>query len=386
MVSQLQLVADRFALDGEVESIVPLGEGHINATFTAATGGDVRRRYVLQRINRTIFPDPVAVIRNVERVTEHLRAKVLEEGGNPDREVLCLIRTVEGGAFHRDAEGEVWRCYAMIEGASAHSALGKPAQAKTVARSFGRFLRRLSDYPPDRLEITLPRFHDTSHHFQTLRDAAEADPLDRLSEAGAELAFIEERDDAISAWTALLSSGKLPRRVVHNDTKVDNVMVDDSSKRGVCVIDLDTVMPGSPLTDIGDLVRSALTGPETIGQSFRPAIFRAAIRGYLSEAGALLDESEIDRAVLATRLVTLELGIRFLVDYVIGDRWFPISRPGENLRRCRVQLELVRWIEGRAHELTGIVRRAAVRSRRARRGSTTIDALRFRIDGGRART
>jgi len=257
-VSQLRLVAERFALDGKIESIVPLGEGHINATFTVTTGsGGTRRRYVLQRINRGVFPDPEAVIRNVERVTGHVRSKVLDEGGDPDREVLRLLRTVDGGAFHRDVEGEVWRCCAMIEGASAHTALAEPARVRAVAGAFGRFLRRLSDYPADRLEITLPGFHDTGYHLRTLRDAVGADPFDRLFEVGEELAFIEEREDAVSAWTDLLSSGELPRRVVHNDTKVNNVLIDDDSRRGICVIDLDTVMAGSAVTDVGDLARSA---------------------------------------------------------------------------------------------------------------------------------
>jgi Ser/Thr protein kinase RdoA (MazF antagonist) len=388
-VSQARAIAERFATDGRVLSVDPHGEGHINATYvvTAGTRGGTSRRYVLQRINRRIFRDPEAVVRNVERVTKRLRSKAVEEGGDPEREVLRLVPSANGDApFVRDDEGEVWRCFAMIERASSHSVLARPKQARTVGSTFGRFLRRLSDHPPHELEITLPGLHDTAGHLRALRDVVGDDPFGRAIEVQEELGFVEARCRPIEAWTDLLSSEDAPTRAIHNDTKVSNVLIDEDTGRGVCVIDLDTVMPGCALVDVGDFARSVLTGPEDVGRDVDLALFDAAIRGYLGGAMGLLDEAEVENIVPATRMIALELGIRFLADHIAGDRWFPVGRPGENLARCRVQLGLVRAIEEREDGMARIVRRAVARSRRwRRRRSTTGDALRFRIDGGRTR-
>jgi Ser/Thr protein kinase RdoA (MazF antagonist) len=384
--SHPRAVAERFALDGRVLSVSPLGEGHINATYVVATEwvGAPGRRYVLQRINRAVFRDPEAVIRNVERVIGHLGSKVREEGGNPEREVLKLIPTLGGDAFLRDSEGEIWRCYAMIEGATARSTLAVPDQAYSVAKAFGRFLRCLSDFPPHELEITIPGFHDTALHLEALRDVVHRDPNSRVKEARDEFAFIEHRQDIIGSWADLLSSGELPTRAIHNDTKINNVLVDDGTGCGICVIDLDTVMPGSALVDIGDCARSALTRIETGGQDSE--VFGAVVGGYLSEIGALLPEVEIEQIMEATRLLALELGIRFLADFIAGDRRFPVVQPTKNLSRCRGQLNIVRGIEEREAEMQEVVRRAAIRGHGRRSGSTTVDALRFRIDEGRTRT
>lgn len=370
-------VVERFALGGRVLSAAPLGEGHINATYLIATESEcgTGRRYVLQRINRAVFRDPKSVIRNVKRVIAHLGSKVREEGGNPEREVLNLIPTQEGAAFLCDAEGEVWRCYAMIEGATARSTLTGPDQAFTVAKAFGRFLRQASDFPADALAVTIPGFHDASRHMQALHHSVRDDPLDRASGTLEEFEFIEEHRGLIETWAGLRSSEDVPTRVVHNDTKIDNVLVDDDSGLGICIIDLDTVMPGTALVDVGDCARSALTGPEDIGRPLDLAIFDAVIRGYLDEAGGLLTDAEIEHTVFATRLIALELGIRFLADHIAGDRWFPVADPSENLDRCRAQLDLVRGIEGNEDEMVGIVRRASRSRRRRRRGPRTTDGL-----------
>jgi len=382
-------IAERFEVGGPVLSVDRHGEGHINATYvvTAGSEGGARRRSVLQRINRRVFRDPEAVIRNVERVTAHLRSKANEEGGNPEREVLRLVRTADGAApLVRDGDGEVWRCYAMIERAAAHSTMTNPKQARTVATAFGRFLRRLFDFPLQELEITLPGLHDTVAHLTALRDVARDDPLGRASEVQEELALVEARRRPIETWTDLLSSDGVPTRAIHSDTKVSNVLIDEDTGRGVCVIDLDTVMPGPTLVDVGDFTRSVLTGQEGVGRGVDLALFDAAVRGYLGEAGWLLTETEVENVVPATRMIALELGIRFLADHVAGDRWFPVGSPGENLARGRVQLDLARRIEEREDEMDTIVRRAVARSRRPRRRRpTTGDALRYRIDGGRTR-
>jgi len=379
--SRSRSVAERFAVGGRIVSVAPLGDGHINATYEVRTASDHGRRYVLQRINRGVFRDPGAVIRNAERVIRHIEGKVREEGRDPEREVLQLIPTLDGGAFLRDGEGEIWRCYAMIEGATAHSTLAGPDRAYTVARAFGRFLRWLADFPPHELEITLPGFHDTPGHLRALREATRSDRRDRLGEVGDELAFAEDRREAIVARAARLSAGGLPVRAIHNDTKISNVLVDDGTGRGICVIDLDTVMPGSAVVDIADCARSALTRVERPGRD--PEVFAAVVRGYLAEIGGLLSEAEVELIVEGTWTIALELGIRFLTDFIVGDRWFPVAYPTENLNRCRGQLRVVQRIEKNEAEWGEIVRRAASRGP-MRRGPTT-DALRFRVDGGRTR-
>jgi len=351
--------AERFALGGRIVSVAPLGEGHINATYAVVAGGAAeRRRYVLQRMNRTVFLDPETVIRNAERVAAHVAARVRDEGGDPEREALSYVPTRDGESFLRDAEGEVWRCSRRIEGASVPTALTGPSQAYAVAETFGRFLHRLADFPPGELEVGLPGFHEADGYLRALRDVAGRDPLHRAAGAGREIAFIEGRSGDIEAWAALLASGELPRRTIHGDTKINNVLLDDETGRGVCAIDLDTVMAGSPLIDIGDCSRSTLAWPEDIEKEVDLRLFGAVVRGFANEAGSLLGAAEVERIVEATRALALELAARFLADFLAGDRWFPVARPGVNLARCRVQIELVRGIEARRREMEKIVRRA----------------------------
>jgi hypothetical protein len=379
-------VAKRFALGERVLSVEPHGDGHINATYvvTAVAESGPRRRYVLQRINRGVFHDPEAVVRNTSRVIEHLTARLREEGGDPEREVLRLVCTIDGGASLCDAEGEVWRCYEMIERATARSTLAGPEQAYTVAKAFGRFLRWMSDFPSRELEITIPGFHDPVRHLRALQTAVRADPLDRKSEAGDEIAFIEGREDVILDWGNRQLSGEMPLRAVHNDTKINNVLIDEETGCGICVIDLDTVMPGSAVVDIGDCVRSALTRIDDT--AWRPEVFAGVVRGYLSEIGALLTGVEIESVVAASRAVALELGTRFLSDFITGDHWFPAASPSENLDRCRGQLDVVRWIEEEEVALQETVRHAAVCCEQIlQRGSGPKDLIRFRLDGGRTR-
>lgn len=368
--------AECFALGGRVRSIGRFGDGHINATYVVAAVSEdgSERRCVLQRINRAVFRDPEAVIRNVERVIAHVGSKLRDERRDPHREALRLVPTLSGSVSHRDDKGELWRCYAMIEQAAARSVLAGAGQAYTIAKAFGRFLRWLSDFPPDALETVIRGFHDTARHLRILEDAVRRAPRRREREVGDEFSFIEDRRRGVREWTDRLSSGELPTRTVHNDTKINNVLIDEETGRGICVIDLDTVMPGAAVVDIGDCARSALTRVENPGRD--PEIFAAVVRGFLSEIGDLLGEAEIEQIVEATRISALELGIRFLSDFLVGDRWFPAPRPDENLDRCREQLQIVRRIEDSATEMAEVVRRMQ------QRGSTTADVLRSRTDEG----
>ena len=389
MAGGAKRVAERFATGGAVKSVARLGEGHIHATYevVVARDGGTAYRFVLQRINRAVFGDPSAVVRNVERVIEHLRSRTAEEGGKPEREVLTLVPARDDAMFVRDEEGEIWRCYEWIERAAARSTVAGPSQARTVARTFGRFLRRMSDFPAHTLEITIAGFHDVTAHLRQLENVVREDPCARAAKAEKERAFIECREDGIAAWMELLACDQVSMRPVHNDTKVSNVLIDQETGEGICVIDLDTVMPGFALVDVGDCIRSAMTGPEAVGRAVDLSLFEAVVRGFLDEAGDLLSAAEVGHIVEATRSIALELGIRFLSDFIAGDRWFPVSTAVENLDRCRAQLELVRGIEEREDGMAGIVCRAAERSRRSRiRGLASADAIRFGIDGGRGYT
>jgi Ser/Thr protein kinase RdoA (MazF antagonist) len=356
----LRQVVARFALAGAVESIDPHGAGHINDTYeiTARSRGGVTRRFILQRINRNVFFDPEAVMHNIEQVIDHLAVKVREEGGEADREIPALVPADDGRSFVRDAESGVWRCFARIEGATAHATVVDPARVRTVAATFGRFLRRMADFPADRLEVSIPEFHDARAVLRSFRDTVHLDSLGRAGAAAAECRFVEAQADLMAEWGEWIASVRTPTQAVHNDTKVNNVLIDDESGNGLCVIDLDTVMAGSRLVDIGDCARSVLTGLETTGQPLDLRLFEAVVRGFAEEVGGLLSDEEVERIALATRAIALELGTRFLSDYLAGDRWFPASGPAENLERSRVQFDLVRDIGLHEVEMKEIVRGA----------------------------
>ena len=355
-----QDIAARFALGGEVTSVVRHGSGHIHQTHEVEvrTGEGATRRFILQRIHRGVFPDPEAVIRNAERVIEHLRQRVREEGGDPDREVPALVRSTAGRGFVRDAQGALWRCYVRIEGATAHAtAVGEPARVQSIAEAFGRFLQRMDDVPPNRMEEVLPRFHDGVGVLRTFREAAHRDSCGRARDLAAERRFVEERAALTSMWAGVSASGRIRRRIVHNDTKLDNVLIDDATGRGLCVIDLDTVMGGFAVVDMADCARSALTGPEDVGGAFDLRQFRAVVEGFAKGMGETLPAIDLDLVVAATRAIALELGTRILTDHLLGDRWFAVSYPEQNLKRARVQFELVGAIEQHAVEMEDLVRR-----------------------------
>lgn len=339
-------VAQQFQMDGEFSSAAPFGSGHINDTFCAAFQRDgAQTRCLLQRINHDIFKNPDALMENVRRVTEHLRQKSarLPDAG---RRVLTLIPTRDGTAFHRDAAGNCWRAFVFIEGSRSFDAVESPAQAWQAAKAFGEFQKQLADLPAPRLHDTIPDFHHTPKRFAALEQAIAADIARRVKLAKAEIEFALSRK---SLCRVLLDAG-LPERVTHNDTKLNNVLLDDLTGEGICVIDLDTVMPGLAAYDFGDLVRSA-TCPasederDLSGVKMHFPLFEAVTRGYLSAAGEFLTQDEKKLLPFAGQLITFETGLRFLTDYLSGDTYFKVHRAGQNLDRCRRQFKLVESIE-----------------------------------------
>jgi Ser/Thr protein kinase RdoA (MazF antagonist) len=353
----LKNIVERFRVGGEVTSVEPLGSGHIHDTYasTVLTAAGTAR-FVHQRINRSVFPSPERLQENVVRVTSHLRRKIAAEGGDPERETLTVVPTRDGGNLHEDSLGESWRTFRFVENARTLDVPGSPKHAYEIAAAFGRFLRRVADLPGPRLHETIPGFGDTRARIDAFREALEADRLGRAAAVGAEVEFVRAREGLAAVLPTLLEQRLVPERIVHHDTKVDNVLIDEDTGRGICVIDLDTVMPGSVLHDFGDMVRLGATRAAEDEKdlslvSVDEELFEGLVRGYMDEAGPVLTAGEIEHLVEAARITAFVVGVRFLTDHLAGDTYFRILREGHNLDRCRVQFALVRDLEEKADRL-----------------------------------
>jgi Ser/Thr protein kinase RdoA (MazF antagonist) len=348
--------ASKFEFSGEIRGLTPHGGGHINDTFLVtceAQGAPVR--YILQHINRHVFRDPVAVMQNVERVTTHLAAQA---AGQPDgaRRALQLVPARDGRNWHVDAQGETWRAYRFIENARTYETATSAEQAFQAARAFGHFQQQLSSLPPPRLHETIPDFHNTPKRFAALEQAIAADVAGRAALAKPEIEFARSRQSI----TGILLDAGLPERITHNDTKFNNVLLDDKTGEAVCVIDLDTVMPGLALYDFGDMVRTttspAAEDEKDLSQvTMQFPMFEALVRGYLESAGAFLTAAERKFLAFSGKLITFEIGIRFLTDYLAGDTYFKVHREGHNLDRCRTQFRLVESIERQEEKMNRLV-------------------------------
>jgi len=345
-----------FSLPGECLSVTPYGNGHINDTYRVACheNGGVRR-YILQRINRNVFKNPAALMENIERVTGHLAARVsgLDDAG---RRVLSLVPTREGRNWHIDSDDNYWRAYSFIDRASTYDAVESADQAFQAARAFGMFQNHLADLPAPRLNDTIPDFHHTPKRFAALEAAIAADSANRAQDARAEIEFALAHKPIASV---LLNAG-LPERVTHNDTKFNNVMLDDATGEGICVIDLDTVMPGLALYDFGDMVRTttspALEDEQDLSKvNLQFPMFEALVRGYIETAGGFLTKAETNLLAFSGKLITLELGLRFLTDHLSGDTYFKVHREGHNLDRCRTQFKLIESIEQQEDAMNRLV-------------------------------
>jgi hypothetical protein len=342
----LRAVTRQFPLRGEFISAAPYGSGHINDTYCVVFDqGGTRVRYIIQRINHHIFKNPPALMENIQRVTTHLAKKCAGQS-DPSRRVLTLIPTQDGQAYYRDAQGDHWRVYIFIEKARTFDAVESPRQAFEAAKAFGQFQKLLADLPAPRLHDTIPDFHHTPKRFAALEKAIATDVANRAKEAKPEIEFALRHQQA----TRILLDANLPERVTHNDTKFNNVMLDDAKGEGICVIDLDTVMPGLALYDFGDMVRTT-TSPAKEDErdlskvTMQFPMFEALARGYLAAAEEFFTPSEKRLLPFAGALITLEIGIRFLTDFLAGDTYFKVHREGHNLDRCRTQFKLVESIE-----------------------------------------
>ena len=364
MAHDLRQVSGQFDIPGEYLGGGPYGTGHINDTYAVRfEEGGREARYILQRINHEIFKDVPRLMENIQRVVEHVRAKLTAAGGHdPDRETLTIIPARDGGPYYRSPAGNYWRAYIFIEGAQTYDYVESTAQAREAAKAFGRFQLHLMDLPPPRLHDTIPAFHHTPRRFAALEEAIEADVANRAALAKEEIEFALAHKPMTSRLIDLLEAGVLPERVTHNDTKINNVMLDDETGEGVCVIDLDTVMPGLVLYDFGDEIRTttctAAEDEKDLSRiQFRTDLFEALVEGYLGSAGDFLVPAEVDQLAFSGRLITFEIGIRFLADFLAGDVYFKTHRPEHNLDRTRTQFALVRAMEDLTDEMEAVVRR-----------------------------
>ncbi len=347
-----------FGLPADAEA-VPVAGGHINRTF-AVEGPE--GRFAIQRINRYVFPSPSDIMENTTAVTEFIRDKLKENGEDPDRGVLTVCRTINGEDHFVDRDGEYWRCTVYISGATAHETPDSLNMLQEAGYAFGNFQKMLSDYPADTLHEIIPKFHDTPDRFRQLAEAVEKDAEGRKDTVSAELEFAFARKEKCGLLTELLEKGELPLRVTHNDTKMSNVLIDDATGKAVCVIDLDTVMPGLTAFDFGDSIRAgAATAAEDETDlsivHFDLDRFEAYTRGFLSAAGQSLTEKELDTLPDGAILMTFEVGIRFLADHLNGDVYFHIDRPNHNLDRARNQFKLVEEMEAKRAEMGKIIRK-----------------------------
>ncbi len=340
--------------------VAPMDGGHINDTYRVRTEAG---EFVLQRINHFVFPSPEDVMENISGVTAFLQEKIAAEGGDVDRETLSVRKTVDGKAGLWSG-GNYWRCTTFIGGASSHEVASGPEMLKEAGYAFGRFQRLLADYPADTLHEIIADFHNTPVRFEQLRQAIEKDAAGRLQEVAAEVAFAREREEACGLLMRMLAAGELPLRVTHNDTKMSNILMDDATGKAVCVIDLDTVMPGLTAFDFGDSIRAGATTAAEDETNldivhFDLNRFAAFAEGFLSAAGGALTENELNTLPDGAILMTFEVGIRFLADYLNGDVYFRVAKPSHNLDRARNQFKLVQEMEAKRAEMGAIIAKFA---------------------------
>lgn len=355
-----------FRYDGVLVDERPYGSGHINDTFllTFDISGMGTIRVILQRMNDSIFKEPEKLMENVLGVTSYLRKIIIENGGDPERETLNVIRTVANRPYFVDSEGGYWRSYKFIEGATCYDQVESPEDFYQSAVSFGNFQRLLAEYPAETLHETIEGFHDTKARFETFKKAVEADVCGRAASVQKEIQFVLDHEDVANVFGDMLAKGEIPLRVTHNDTKLNNIMIDDKTRKGICVIDLDTVMPGLAMNDFGDSIRfGASTAAEDEQDLSKVScdmdLFDIYAKGFIEGCGGKLTDKEIELLPMGAKVMTFECGMRFLTDYLEGDHYFKIHREGHNLDRCRTQFKLVEDMEAKWDTMQEIIKKYA---------------------------
>jgi hypothetical protein len=377
---QLQEISKQFQIYGEILHAETFKIGHINETYSATYDqGGMRVRYIHQKINKNVFKNPPAVMKNVMRVTTHIRRRLeTQDARDITRRSLNVIPTRDGQSFYRSREGEYWRTFVFVEGVQTFEAVQSPEQALQAGRAFGEFQSLLVDLPGGRLTETIPNFHHTRRRFSALQQAIQKDRYNRAKEARQEIQFALHHEEIVDVILDAMAKRRIPERITHNDTKFNNVMLDTLTGEAKCVVDLDTVMPGCALYDFGDMVRTT-TSPTLEDEKdlskvkMHMPIFKQLAEGYLSTAGSFLTKAEKALLAFSGKLITFEIGIRFLTDFLSGDTYFRIHRPDHNLDRCRTQFKLVESIEQQEEAMqkfvNGLDGGTHISDRRAKGGS-----------------
>ncbi len=350
----IQEVLSHFDMEYEAS---PYGNGHINDTYLISPN-----QYILQRINTNIFKDPEGLMDNVYKVTEHLKDVIASEGGDPERETLTVIKTKDGKNLYTHDENNSFRVYKFVDNTVTIETPEKAEEMYKAAKGFAKFQKRLASFPADTLIETIKDFHDTPKRFENLKKAISEDKMGRAESVKEEIDFALSKEGWIGLVTEGLADGSIPLRVTHNDTKINNILFDEKTLEAICVIDLDTVMPGSMLYDFGDALRiGAATAPEDETDlskvDFNIDFFEAFTKGFAEEMGTSLTKREIELLALSSKLMTYECGIRFLTDYLEGDTYFKIHRPTHNLDRARTQFKIVKSIDEKLDDMEKIVKK-----------------------------
>ena len=357
-------VADAFCIEGKFVGAVPHGHGHINDTFAACFIEDCgnSHKVIFQRINQNVFKEPVRLMDNIEKVTSHLRKKIISEGGDPLRETLNLIPSFDGINYFISDENEFWRAYDFIENACSFQVVENPEHLYNAGIAFGRFQKLLADFPPEQLYETIPDFHNTAKRFTYFVKVIEKKKMNRAAGVSDEIKFVMDRADDARKLIMLKNEGLLPIRVTHNDTKFNNVMIDVNTGKAVCVIDLDTVMPGLVAYDFGDAIRSGTNPAEEDEKDLSKVrmdleLYEQFSRGFLESGQGFLNKFEIEYLPFGAKVMTFECGMRFLTDYLEGDKYFKIHREGHNLDRARTQFKMVEDMEQKSEVMAKIIRK-----------------------------
>lgn len=367
MEDKLREIASNFALEGPIAAIDSLGEGFINDTFIVRTEGG-SPDYILQRKNKTVFPDVPAMMDNIRRVTEHIRRGVIAAGGDPQREVMTVVPAKDGRLYHIDAGGEYWAVSVFIDNTTAYNKADSPELARKGGEGIGKFQAQLADFTQPLAE-TIKGFHNIRHRFVQWDEALARDAAGRKKQLEEEIGWIESRRAEMLAFWSKVEDGTIPTRVTHNDTKINNILFDKQGEV-LCAIDLDTVMASPSLNDFGDAIRSYTnTGDEDDRDLSRVGIslemFGAYADGYLSQRAAQLTDSEIDHLAFSARYITFEQVLRFLMDYIDGDTYYKIKYPDHNLVRTHAQYRLLQSMEGHYDQMRRIVAETADKYRKA---------------------
>lgn len=344
--SDLERIYKVFAIDGEFVKCERYGEGHINDTFRLTVDDNGKLvNYILQRVNSNLFPDMDKLMHNITLVTTFCRQSVIKRGGDPERECLNIIPTKDGKSYYQEGES-YYRVMKFIEDATTFQVVRNPNDFYESAVAFGNFANLLSEFDASQLYEVLPDFHNTKVRYQNFKNAVERDICGRVKEVLPEIEWVNAHAYLCGKIVDKIASGEIPLRVTHNDTKLNNVMIDNATGKGLAVIDLDTVMPGSLCYDFGDSIRFGCNPceedePDLSKVNFRYDLYETYLKGYLSAVGESITEEERKNLPMGAVLMTYECGMRFLTDYLQGDTYFRTTRPGQNLDRAHTQFKLV---------------------------------------------